>query len=381
MVKKIVLIMLAVALVGSVLFFAIDGTASKEDSFKTIAADTGDIVEKALAVGRIEPVKEVSIKSKIPGIVRRIFVEVGDVVEVGDPLFDIAPDPTPLEYAETKRQVELAQVSFDNAKLEHDRARQLKDKQLVSDQEYERAARVFEEAELRLMLAQERLSLIESGQTTIADIKIDNIIKSPFNGTVLERLVEEGDPIVPLTSYQAGTELMTLAQMDNLVFKGSVDEIDVGKLVEGMEAKIEVGALSTSKLDGQLIKISPKARREEGSTFFPVEIEINSSDGAYLRAGYSANADIIISQKLGILLIPERLIQMEDSVSFVEVQDSLGTVERRGSGPTTAGRRPVPSGRAAWRPAPPCRSRRSTAAMGRYRSPRRTRPAIGPRRR
>jgi HlyD family secretion protein len=329
MVKKIVLIMLAVALVGSVLFFAIDGTASKEDSFKTIAADTGDIVEKALAVGRIEPVKEVSIKSKIPGIVRRIFVEVGDVVEVGDPLFDIAPDPTPLEYAETKRQVELAQVSFDNAKLEHDRARQLKDKQLVSDQEYERAARVFEEAELRLMLAQERLSLIESGQTTIADIKIDNIIKSPFNGTVLERLVEEGDPIVPLTSYQAGTELMTLAQMDNLVFKGSVDEIDVGKLVEGMEAKIEVGALSTSKLDGQLIKISPKARREEGSTVFPVEIEINASDGAYLRAGYSANADIIISQKLGILLIPERLIQMEDSVSFVEVQDSLGTVERR----------------------------------------------------
>lgn len=329
MVKKIVLVMLAVALVGSVLFFAIDGSASKESTFKTVAVQTGDIVDKALAVGRIEPVKEVSIKSKIPGIVRSVFVEVGDVVKVGDPLFDIAPDPTPLELAETKRQVELAQVSFDNAKLEYDRTKKLKDKQLVSNQEYERASKIYEEAELRLKLAREKLSLIESGQTTIANIKIDNIIKSPFNGTVLERLVEEGDPIVPLTSYQAGTELMTLAQMDNLIFKGNVDEIDVGKLAEGMEAKIEVGALSTDKLGGTLTKISPKAHREEGSTVFPVEIEIDEASSAYLRAGYSANADVIISQKLDILLVPERLVQIEDSISYVEVQDSLGTIDRR----------------------------------------------------
>jgi len=182
---------------------------------------------------------------------------------------------------------------------------------------------------LRLKLATEKLSLIQSGATTIADLKVDNVIKAPISGTVLSLLVEEGDPIVPLTSYQAGTELMTIAQMDNLLFKGNVDEIDVGKLVEGMEVEIEIGALPNQKVTGFLRKVSPKAHQDEGSTLFEVEIAIGGVGDSFLRAGYSANADIIITKKENIILVPERLVHIEDSAATVEVQDTSGVITSR----------------------------------------------------
>ncbi|RKX28837.1 MAG: efflux RND transporter periplasmic adaptor subunit [Candidatus Zixiibacteriota bacterium] len=329
MVKKIIISAFVVIVISAVLFFAIDGSAKKDEGSKTFPVEQGSIIDKALAVGRIEPKKEISVKSKISGIVRKRYVEIGDYVETGDPLLDIAPDPTPLEFAETKRQVELNQVSFDNAKREFDRTKSLKDKQLISNQEYDRALALYNEAELRLKLAKEKLSLIESGKTEIADRIVDNIIRSPISGTVLSVLVEEGDPIVPLTSYQAGTDLMTLAQMDNLIFRGNVDEIDVGKLYEGMVAEIEIGAIPNKKISGILRKVSPKAHKEEGSTLFEVEIQIGEIGKSILRAGYSANADIIITRKEDILLVPERLVHMEDSAASVEVQDTLGVITTR----------------------------------------------------
>ncbi|MBU1651667.1 efflux RND transporter periplasmic adaptor subunit, partial [bacterium] len=154
-------------------------------------------------------------------------------------------------------------------------------------------------------------------------------IKSEINGTVLSLLVEDGDPVVPLTSFQAGTELMTLAQMDNLIFKGTVDEIDVGKLYEGMSANIEIGALPDEKVTGRVMKIAPKAHSEQGSTLFDIEIEIEQAGGSFLRAGYSANADVIITERTDVLVAPERLVLITDSISTVEVQDSLGVITAR----------------------------------------------------
>jgi HlyD family secretion protein len=329
MFKKIFLIAIIVVVIGSILFFAIDGSANKEEGHKTVAVERSTIIDKALAVGKIDPRQEISIKSKIPGIVKKIYVDIGDYVNVGDPLFDIAPDPTPIELTQAKREVEIRQVAYDNTKRELDRAKTLLDRDLASPQEYDNKKAACDDANLRLKLAQEKLSLIESGHTTISS-KVNNIIKSPFTGTVLSKLVEEGDPIVPLTSYQAGTDLMTLAKMDDLVFMGNVDEIDVGKLHEGMEAEIEIGAFSSQdKIIGVLRKISPKAHKEEGATLFEVEIEITEARGNFLRAGYSANADIIITKKEDILVIPERLITTRDSAQFVEVQDTAAVITER----------------------------------------------------
>ncbi len=326
--KKIFLILGALVIVAIVVFLvASNGSASKGEDVKTVPIKKGNIVDKALAIGKIEPKREISVKSKISGIIKKIYVEIGDPVKIGDPLFDIAPDPTPLEYAEAKRQVELAQVDYDDVKREFNRAGSLKDKQLISNQEYESYKSKNESGQLRLDLAKERLALIETGRTEVADRKIDNIIKSTVNGTILSLEVEEGDPVVPLTSYQAGTSLMSIAYMEDLLFKGNVDEIDVGKLHEGMPVDIEIGAIPNKKIAGVLKKVSPKAHKEEGSTLFQVEIEIGKDTSqTALRAGYSANASIIINHKDSVLMVPERLVKIADSISTVEVKDSAGVI-------------------------------------------------------
>jgi len=327
MLKKILFIFLTVVVIGAVLFFALSGNAKKENGLKVINVEKGSIIDKALAVGKIEPRKENSVKSRISGIVKKIHVDIGDVVRVGDPLIDVAPDPTPIEFAEAKRQVEIYKVAYDNAKREYDRSKTLLEKELVSDQDYDSKLATYEQARLRLQLAKEKLQLIESGKTEIADLKVDNTIRSTINGMVLSRLVEEGDPVVPLTSYQAGTDLMTLAYMEDLIFKGTVDEIDVGRLDAGQIAEIKIGALPKDTVEGVVKRISPKAHREEGSTVFGVEIELTEVGTSLLRAGYSANADIIITKKEDILLIPERLIQFREDTAFVECQDSLGVID------------------------------------------------------
>lgn len=330
MIKKIsigVVILLVIAI--PIVLLVSDGSANKQDGPKTVAVSRGDIIDKALAVGRIEPRKQISVKSKIGGLVRKVFVDIGEEVNTGDPLFDIAPDPTPLEFAESKRQVELSEVSFANAKRDYDRAKTLMDKQLISAQEFETEQARYDEAELRFKLAKEKLSLIESGKAQIADQEVSNIIRSTIDGTVLTLDAEEGDPVVPLTTYQSGTELMTLAYMDDLVFTGNVDEIDVGRLKVGMEVILEIGALPNKEILGELTRISPKAHKEEGATLFEIEVEILNTGESFLRAGYSANANIMITRKENILLVPERLIKVADSGVTCEVQDTLGAIAVR----------------------------------------------------
>jgi HlyD family secretion protein len=328
MFKKIMLIFVLVIIAGAVLFFAMSGSANREEGVRTVACGRGSIIDKALAVGTIVPRNEIAVKSKISGIVKRLYADIGDKVQVGDPLLDIAPDPTPLEYAEAKRQVEISEVTYENAKRELDRFQTLKDKKLIADQEYESAKAKCDEMDLRLKLANERLALIEKGQTKVASRVVENVIKAPINGTVLSRNVNVGDPVVPLTSFQAGTELMGLADMSDLMFRGTVDEIDVGKLRGGMTVELKVGALPKDKVVGTLVKVSPKAHKDQGSTVFNVEIDLTDIGQANLRAGYSANADIIITKKENILLIPERLITFTGDSSFVEIQDSLGNIGR-----------------------------------------------------
>jgi HlyD family secretion protein len=194
-------------------------------------------------------------------------------------------------------------------------------KKLISQADYDITENETSQAELKLKMAQEKLDLLQKGVT--ADGKNQNTIISPIDGTILERLVNEGDPVVPLTSYQAGTALLTMAPMEKLVFKGSVDEIDVGKLTEGMPVDLKIGALPNEKLSGRLSKISPKAKKQDNTTLFDIEVEITDAGHKALRAGYSANAEVIISKKDSVLMIPERLVTFLGDTARVEVQDSV----------------------------------------------------------
>ena len=320
--KKVIIIGIIVVVVAGFVFFVLQGSGKKEQANNSVRVERGSIIDKALAIGQIEPKNQISVKSKISGIVKKVFVEMGDSVRKGDLLVEIQPDPTPLEYAEARRQVEIDSVNYENQRKEFSRTRELLAKKLVSQQEYDQASRGAGEAELRLKLSREKLSLIERGRINIGGKRIESVVKASIDGTVLERKINVGDPVVPLTSYQAGTELFTLADMNELIFRGTVDEIDVGKLKEGMSTILKVGALPNDTIHGILYKISPKARKEENSTLFDLEIKITETGRSMLRAGYSANADIIIKKKEDILLIPERLIEFVEDTAFVQVKDS-----------------------------------------------------------
>ncbi len=295
-------------------------TASQKDKgFRTVEAVRGGVVEKALAVGSIRPKREVAVKSKISGIVKRSYREIGDRVKPGEPLFEILPDPTPLELTEARREVEIARNVFDQAQKKFDRTEALKKQGILSNQDSDQSEKEIQDARIRLNLATEKLALVEKGRVHTAQLDVESIIRAPIAGTVLELLVNEGDPVVPLTSYQAGTALTTLADMTTLVFKGTVDEIDVGKLNETMPARLKIGALPDAKVDGKVYKIAPKSRTAEGATLFDVEIELLPGPGVVLRAGYSANADIAVREKQDVLLIPERLVTFSDGKATVEV--------------------------------------------------------------
>lgn len=321
--KKFIIIGAIIIVLVVLAFIAFGSTKEKQNGIKLVEVTKGNIVDKALAVGQLVPYREIQVKSKISGIVKTLHVDIGDEVKAGAGLITVAPNPTPVEFAEAKRNLELAQVDFENAQKIFQRIKELYNKNLISREEYEINQAQFSESKLRLQLSQEKFALLQKGVT--GDGKDENTIISPINGTVLEKLVNEGDPVVPLTSYQAGTPLLTLAPMDELIFKGTVDEIDVGKLSEGMTADIKVGALPDAKLTGKLSKISPKAKKRDNTTLFDLEIEITDIGDKVLRAGYSANADIIINKKDSILVIPERLVSFTGDTSRVEVQDSSGS--------------------------------------------------------
>ena len=291
----------------------------KDLPYKLVVVTKGPVVEKALAVGAIRPKREVAVKSKISGIVRRAFREVGDHVNAGDPLFEILPDPTPLELTEARREVEIARNIFEQARKKSDRTAELGRQGIVSDQESDQADKEIQDARIRLNLAQERLALVEKGRVRTSQLNVESIIRAPVSGTVLELLVNEGDPVVPLTSYQAGTALTTIADMTQLVFMGTVDEIDVGKLAEGMPARIKVGAMPDAAVQGTVYKIAPKSKTAEGATLFDVEITLQPAAGTVLRAGYSANADIVVREKADVLLLPERLVTFAEGKASVEV--------------------------------------------------------------
>jgi HlyD family secretion protein len=300
------------------------GGKKADGGMKLIDAQLGSITEKAVAVGQIQPRQKFSVKSKISGIVRFCRVQVGDKVKAGDPLFEIGPDPTPLELTEVDRAVESARATFQRAQLEFDRSQELFRQGITSKSDVDQKREGFELAKVALNKAEQDRDLTRKGSLAkTATTGLESIIRAPAAGTILTRLVNPGDPVVPLTSYQPGTELATVADMTDLIFKGTVDEIDVGKLHVDLPARIKVGALPTDVVTGKVSRIAPQAQQKEGATLFDVEIELDANPKITLRAGYSANADLIIREKKDILTIPERLVLWEDGgkKSFVEIPD------------------------------------------------------------
>src|SRR3989442_4337981 len=226
----------------------------KKEGPKAVAVVRGSLVDKALAVGTIEPRIEVSVKSILAGVVRRRFAAVGDFVKRGQPLLEISPNPTPLEMVELRRSVELREIELKNVERELTRQPELRTKNLISPADLGTAQRQGDQARSQLSLAQERLALQEGGTVLANGKPVETLVRAPIDGYILEDSIEIGDPVVPLTPYQAGTVLMRMAAMRDLIFRGTGDEIDVGRLKEGMTATIKIGALPNASVKGRLEK-------------------------------------------------------------------------------------------------------------------------------
>jgi HlyD family secretion protein len=319
---KVVVGSMVVGAVALGLFLWSRNASAKQEGLKLVEVTRGAIVDKALAVGQIVPDQEIQVKSQISGIVSKAFVEVGDHVQVGTPLFAITPDPTPLELADAGRAVELAQVAFDRAEQNLDRQKSLWTGGIIAKDQFDSGQKDCDSARISLAQAKDKLKLLKEGRIDRANGQpaVDSIIRASVAGTVLERKVNEGDPVVPLTTYQEGTALMSVADMSTLLFRGTVDEIDVGKLKVGMPVRIQIGALPGAEVPAVLTKIAPKATEKEGATVFDVEASIDTTKSdIVLRAGYSANANVIIQEKKDVLLVPERLVTLADDKATVEV--------------------------------------------------------------
>lgn len=322
---KILIVLVLIAGLSAGLYAWVRNGKKKEGGPKEVEVTTGSITEKAVAVGQIQPRQKFQVKSKIPGIVGRTFVKIGDTVSPGDPLFEIAADPTPLEMNEVDRSLESAEASYRRAESDYQRSMELSRSGVLPASDVDAKREQYELARVALMKAQQGRQLIRRGR--LSQTGTESIIRSPSAGTILTRAVNPGDPIVPLTSYQPGTEMATIADMRDLIFMGTVDEIDVGKLSVGMVARIKVGALPTDVVVGRVARIAPQAQQKEGATLFDVEIELEPAANVVLRAGYSANADVVIREKKDVLVIPERLVTFEDGGKKAFVELSTGSPE------------------------------------------------------
>ena len=326
--KKIIIYAFLVILVVGAIILIINKNNGNNKEIKVITAENGNIAETALAVGTIEPETEIKVKSTISGIVSEIYFKIGDRVEKDKPLFNISPNPTPLEYAETQRNMEMAEVTLKQARREQERKTSLFESELISKAEMDFYNSAYNGATLKYKIARERFQLLEKGRIKLSNKNINSIVKSPIGGVILTQDVYKGDPVVPLTNFQPGTELCSMADMKQMLFKGTVDEIDVGKLEPGMIADIQVGALPAAKVKGKLERISPKARKEGNSTLFDIEITILQVTGKRLRAGYSATANVKIRERKDTLVIPERLVTFEGGKRYVEVKEGE-TISKR----------------------------------------------------
>jgi HlyD family secretion protein len=318
--KTLFLLAILVAAAGGLYAWARSNKGDK-DGPKMVSVEKGSVTEKAIAVGQIQPRQKFSVKSKISGIVKRSLVEIGDRVVPGQTLFEVAPDPTPQELTDVDRQLDSARASFERAKADFERATELSTSGFLPKSDLDSKRESFELAKIAVARAEQGRELTRRGRIATADITIESTIKAPAAGTILTRAVNPGDPITPLTSYQPGTELATIADMTDLIFKGTVDEIDVGTLRVGLTARIKVGALPSDIVTGRISRIAPQAQQKEGATLFDVEIELDPTTKITLRAGYSANADLIIREKKDVLTVPERVVIFEDGgkKTFVEL--------------------------------------------------------------
>ena len=285
-------------------------------------------MKKAVAPGAIVPRREVTIKPRVSGVLEKIHVEPGQYVKEKALIAEIRiiPDVVSLNNAEST--LKAARISFENAKLEVARFERLRAQGLIDETDYNQQKLNAELKAQELDAAENNLQLVKVGASKRSGA-VSNVVYSTVEGMVLEVPVKEGGSVIEANNFNEGTTIASIADMNDLMFSGKVDESEVGKIREGMPVSIAVGALGEKRFEGELEYIAPKGIPKEGTIEFEVRAKIRLEPGVFIRANYSANADIILERKDKVLAISESLVKFEDGKAFVDVETAPQAFERR----------------------------------------------------
>ncbi|WP_111707860.1 efflux RND transporter periplasmic adaptor subunit [Lutibacter citreus] len=319
--KTIIFGSIAAALIAVLIWFGVKNSKSPiqfetEKPFKT------NIVRKTVATGKVVPLEEAEIKPKVSGIIEKIYVEEGAIVEVGDLIATIRVVPNVQSLNSAQGNVKTAQLRYDNAKTNYDRIKGLYEKGVKSRSDFEDSELSFNSANQDLRNAQNNLQIIKKGSAAGMGKTANTYVKAEISGTILEIPVRKGNQVIESNTFNAGTTIATIADMTKMIFEGKVDEAEVGKIKNGTVLEVSLGAIEKKKYPAKLNFIAPKGTEENGAVQFKIKGDVTLDDEFFVRAGYSANADIVLESKDSVLSIKEALLQFDKKTdsAFVEIR-------------------------------------------------------------
>jgi len=347
--KKAIYILLgllfAVALVSGI-GYLIKSNSKEDEAFLTRKPTIQNMDDKVMATGKIVPKEEIEIKPNIAGIIDKILVDEGDKVTAGQLIATVRIIPNLADVNSAQQNVDNQQLQIINAKMNVDNMRkqfEMQDKLfkqgVASKQEYLNAQQqlystqqTLKNAQQQLVTAQKTLQIVKTGSTPELQGLATTQIRSKASGTVLEVPVKVGSQVIEANSFNAGTTICSIADLNSLIFQGEIDEAQAGKLKQGMDMSIVIGALQNKTFPGKLTMIAPKGKDTNGTIKFPVEGDVNNPNNEYIRAGFSANGEIVLSSQKNALLLDESLVQYEKKngkdVPFVDVKQANGTFKK-----------------------------------------------------
>ncbi len=330
--KKFFKILFLLILIGSFAggFYYLYAKSKKpKEIFKTSTPLITNIAKKTVATGSVTPRKEIFIKPQVSGIVEKIYVEAGKMIKAGDVIAKVRIIPNMLNLNDAESRLNRANLSYENAKQDFDRNKQLYDQGVVPKADFQRYELALKNAKEEVETSENNLQLIKNGVAARTGQATNTLIRSTISGMLLDVPVKEGSSVIESNNFNEGTTIASVADMGEMIFDGKVDESEVGKINSGMDLILTVGAIDNKKFNAKLEYIAPKGITENGAIQFQIKAAIQIDTSAFLRAGYSGNADIILEKKDSVMAIPESLITFSNDSAYVEVETSPQVFEKR----------------------------------------------------
>ena len=301
-------------------------------SYEEFQPTVKDIRKTTVVTGKIEPRNEVNVKPQISGIIAEIYKQAGQMVTAGEVIARVKVIPDESQLSAAQARVRLANINLRQARVDYQREKTLFDKGLVAGSEYDQKRQAYQQAQEEVRSANNNLEVVRDGVAAENASTSSTMIRSTISGLVLDVPVKVGNTVILSNTFNDGTTIATVANMNDLIFRGNVDETDVGQLVTGMPMKITIGALQNETLEASLEYISPKAVENNGANQFEIKAAVHVGGGHKIRSGYSANAEIVLAQANQVLTVPESAIVFEGNNTFVYVVKTSGkekTYEKR----------------------------------------------------